>query len=184
MAPYRVPRIVPVTNAPAGRRARPLDREAAASRISAFVYGNILVTAALVTLVPADLRHSHALLVVAGTGLSTFVAHVLAETVGARARSDEALGWDSLRHEARHALPVVSSTAIPVGVLALALPGWIDASWALGGALAATLLRLASLGWLVTHLRGEPASWRTFTAGVVLAALAGATALLKAVLTH
>lgn len=163
---------------------RTLDREDAASRISAYVYGNILITAALVTLVPADLAHAHALLVVAGTGISTFVAHVLAESVGARVRNDAEIGWSALVHEARHAVPIVSSTTTPVMLLALALPGWLPGSWALGLAIAVTLLRLANLGWLVSHLRGRPASWRTFTAGVSLAVVAGAAALLKAALTH
>ena len=136
------------------------------------------------TLVPADLQHAHALVVVAGTGVSTFVAHVLAETVGARVRADAEVGWSALAEEARHAVPIVSATTIPVALLALALPGWLSAPWALGAALAATLLRLAGLGWLVSHLRGEPASWRTFTAGIVLAAVAAGAALLKVALTH
>jgi hypothetical protein len=57
----------------------PLDRDNAASRISAYIYGNILVLTALVPIVTAE-KHL-GILVVLGAALSTFIAHSFAETV-------------------------------------------------------------------------------------------------------
>ncbi|MFI6309918.1 hypothetical protein ACIBEK_07285 [Nocardia fusca] len=58
----------------------PLDSDNAASRISAYIYGNILVLTALVPVVSAEKYVG--ILLVLGTALSTFIAHSFAETVG------------------------------------------------------------------------------------------------------
>lgn len=156
----------------------------AASRISAFVYGNILVMAALVALRPADLLEPTAIAYVAGTGFSTFIAHVLAESVGLRVRADRRMSWQDLRHELRDSVPIVSSATFPLLMMALAGLGWLDPEVALPAAIGATVLRLAGLGLVVGHLRGRRPSARTVVAGALLALFCLAAAILKAWLTH
>ncbi len=96
-------------------RRTPLRPDNAASRISAYIYGNILVLTALVPVVTA---HKHVgILVVLATAASTFVAHSFAETVGdsvrrqrAATRSDRIRGLrDSVRSSRRRYCPARSS---------------------------------------------------------------------------
>jgi len=58
------------------------SREDVATRVSAYVYGNVLVMAALIALHPDDLQRTTGLVYVLGVGISTFVAHTLGEAVG------------------------------------------------------------------------------------------------------
>jgi VIT1/CCC1 family predicted Fe2+/Mn2+ transporter len=166
------------------RADRPLALEDVSSRTTAFVYGNILVLAALVALHPEDLLSSKAVAYVVGTGVSTFVAHVLAESIGHGIRSDVRRPSGHLRREIWDAVPIASSVLTPALLMIAALVEWLEPDVALQLAVLVTVLRLASLGWVVGHLRGERASVRTFLAGVLLAAVCLVAALLKAFLTH
>lgn len=161
-----------------------LSREDAASRITAFVYGNILVIAALVALHPHDLEGPKGVAYVVGTAVSTFVAHVIAESVGLRVRTDAHPRYTTVVHELRDAVPIASSATLPGLLMITALLGWLDTATALQLAIAATVVRLAGLGWVVGHLRRERASWRTFLSGVLLAGVCVAAAGLKWWLTH
>jgi len=162
----------------------PLAPEDAARRVAAFVYGDILVLAALVALDPEDLNGPKAVAYVVGTGVSTFVAHLLAESVGFRVRTDQRLTGEHLRHELRDSVPIVSATSLPALLMGAALLGWLEAETALLLAIAVTILRLASLGWVVGHVRRRRASMRTFLFGVLLALAGVGAAALKWWLTH
>ncbi|MGK7221193.1 hypothetical protein ACSNO4_00145 [Kocuria flava] len=164
---------------------RPVPAEHAAARIAAFVYGNVLVLAALVALHPEDLSGPKAVAYVVGTGVSTFVAHVLAESVAARVlHPEEPPARTDLRHELRAALPIASATTVPALLMGAALLGWLAAPLALAAAIGVIVLRLAALGWVVGHLRRRRASVRTFVSGVLLALAGAGAALLKWWLTH
>ncbi|MHA7143028.1 MULTISPECIES: hypothetical protein [unclassified Arthrobacter] len=165
------------------RSERPLSKEDASSRITAFVYGDILILAALIALYPEDLLTSKALIYIIGTGTSTFIAHVLAEHVGVRVTAPDQATTPHLRKEAWHAVPIASAAVGPALFMTAALVGWVDPGLALQLAIIITVVRLASLGWVVGHLRGERAAPQTFILGIVLAALCLAAALLKAVIT-
>lgn len=168
-----------------GRSAsRRLDREDAASRISAYVYGNILVLAALIALHPDDLMGVTGLTYIGGTALSTFVAHVVAECVGFRVRTDRRLTARDVRHEFRHAVPIAVSAVLPALFMGAVLLGWLTPATGLQLAIGATVLRLAALGWVVGHVEGERASVRTFLAGILLAVVCLGAAILKWHLTH
>lgn len=78
------------------KRGESLPAADAASRTSAYVYGNILVLAALVPLSIADVRSGTAVLIVLGTAVSTFFAHLFAETVGGSMRVEQLSGWRAL----------------------------------------------------------------------------------------
>lgn len=82
------------------------------------------------------------------------------------------------------AVPIVSATAVPALLLGAAKLGWLDAEQALLLAMAVIILRLASLGWVVGHLRQQRASIRTFLSGMLLALAGIAAATLKWWLTH
>ncbi len=170
----------------AGRRrgAGHLPRENVASRVSAYVYGNVLVMAALIALHPDELRGPTGVLSVLGVGVSTYVAHAVGEAVGLRVRQGRSLDATALRQEIRDALPIVTTAAAPAALLVLAWAELVDAAVVLVLALALVDLRLALLGSVVARVSGERSSARVFLGGVVLAVIAAAAAALKWQLTH
>lgn len=168
------------------RRSAPanLSREEAASRIQAFVYGNILVIAALVALHPADLDDRTAVAYVLGTTFSTYLAHLVAGLVGHGVRHGQRPTGADLRHELRDGWPIASSGSLALLVLLTARFGWVDPGVALKAAVLVTVARLALLGWVVARIRRAPSSWWTFVSGIVLALVCLVAALLKWMLTH
>lgn len=158
--------------------------EDVASRISAYVYGNILVMAALIALHPEDLTGTRGVAYVVGTALSTYVAHVIAESVGLSVRTGAPPGLTTILHELRVARPIASSATIPTLLMIGAYLGWLDATTGLRLAVAVTVLRVAGLGLAVARFRREPASLGMLVSGIVLAAVCLGAALLKWWLTH
>lgn len=133
---------------------------------------------------PSDIEHGHALTVLLGTGLTTYLAHFLAESQEHRLLYGHSLSRADLVTALRNALPIVSSTLTPAFFLVLAtfqvLPGKV--SWYL--AVLSLVGRLFSVGFVVARYRKESATFRTLLGGIIFAALALAVALLKALLTH
>ena len=166
-----------------GRRREP-SREDVAGRVSAYVYGNVLVMAALIALHPDELLGPTGVLYLLGVGVSTYVAHTLGEAVGLRVREGRSLDTTALRHEARDALPIATSAGAPAALLLLAWTDLLDADVVLVLALALVDVRLALLGSVVARVSGERSSTRVFLAGFVLAVVAAAVAALKWQLTH
>jgi len=166
------------------RRPVGLSREDVASRVSAYVYGNVLVMAALIALDPDELAGPTGVLYVLGVGTSTYVAHTVGEAVGLRVREGRSLDPAALRHELRGALPIATSAGAPAALLLLAWADLLDAAVVLVVALALVDLRLALLGSVVARISGERSSARVFLAGFVLAVVAAAAAVLKWQLTH
>ncbi|WP_434995480.1 hypothetical protein [Arthrobacter sp. Ld5] len=172
---------------PEGAGSPPRDRAAledAAGRISAYVYGNILVLAALIALQPDDLDGPKGVGYVLGTAVSTFIAHLFAETSAQRVRLDRPLTWEELRHEARHAAPIASTAATPTLLMIGALAGWWPTTVALVLSIAVTIGRLVALGWVVGRLSRRRVSRRPFVSGLLLAAVCLLVAVLKWWLTH
>jgi hypothetical protein len=199
LAPLRVPasaaqspprtHVRPSVGAPAARRrhrrpAAVVSREDAASRVSAYVYGNVLVLAALVALRPDDLDGARGLAYVLGTGASTLVAHVVGETAALRITTGHRLTGRAIVEEVRNALPIATSALVPTAVLAAGWAGLVDHATSLVVALALIALRLALLGSGVAHVSGERSSRRMVAAGLGLALLGGVAAVLKWRLTH
>jgi len=161
----------------------PLGAEDAASRVSAFVYGNILVLAALIALSPEQAAAVTGVAVVVGTGLSTLIAHVVADVVGDQVRSGADPDWARVRAHIRDAAPIASSTALPAVLLLAGRFGWLPAEAALVAAMAVPTVRVAFLGGLIRHYRGET-STRAVVYGIVLAVVCAAVAALEWWLTH
>jgi hypothetical protein len=166
------------------RRPDDLSREDAASRVSAYVYGNVLVMAALISLRPEDLQGPTGVLYVLGVGVSTFVAHLVGDVVGRRVRDDTAIRWTEVHSEIRDSLPIGTAATVPAAILLLAWGGLVEARLVLALALAVTDLRLALLGSAVEWFSGERSSGRLFLAGAGLAVVSAIVAVLKWNLTH
>jgi hypothetical protein len=171
-----VPELLPRPRVPS-----PAD---AANRVSAYVYGNVLVMAALISLRPDDLRGPTGVLTVLGGGLSTVVAHRVGHGVAHRIRHGRSIRWMEVRGEIRDTLPIGMAATVPATILLLAWAGWVDTRVSLTLALAVTGVRLALLGSAVEWFSGERSSARLFLAGAGLAAVAAAAAVLKWQLMH
>ncbi|MWV48718.1 hypothetical protein GRS96_05420 [Rathayibacter sp. VKM Ac-2803] len=167
-----------MTGAPEPSRPR-LSREDASSRITAYVYGNIVTLATIAPLTTVAAENGQGFWYVLATAFSTFLAHTFAESIGRRARTDERLSAAVLRAELRDSLPVLTSGILPAAVLGLAWLTAVPGSTAEIIALTYLVIRLALIGPIVARIRGERPSFRTFVAGIVLALVGIAVALVK-----
>ena len=186
------------------RSGGPLPPARAASRLSAYVYGNILVLAAIVASSPDSIDTGHAALLVVGTGVTTYIAHVFAELI-AHANIPEAHpetlpethhetlsdAADEARlvaragvGELRDAVPIASSAVWPAIVLAMAWLDWLPSAAAQLVAGAVVVLRIASIAPVVQRVRGNPLSLGMLIAGLATAALAAVIVLLKTVVGY
>lgn len=156
----------------------------AANRTEAYVYGNVLVLAALVPLSTVDLSSGAAVLIVLGTAISTFLAHLFASTVGASMRVGQRSGWAELRHHVRDAVPVLTSGFVPAALLVLV---WLDAASqnvVLVIAELLLILRIGGTGIVAGRLRGERSSLRLLLTGIGLSVVGAVVVAIKVLLTH
>jgi hypothetical protein len=163
-------------------RRAPLDRANAASRISAYVYGNIMVLAALVPIVTAHKQLG--VLIVLGTGLSTFVAHVFAEAVGYSVRERSALSRREILAELRNSVPILSSAVLPCVILGLGWLGWLEPRTAQLFAELVVLVRIGGIVFVIRRLRGERLTGASLLGAVALVFVATSVVIVKLVLTH
>jgi hypothetical protein len=155
---------------------RPLPPEDARGRTTAYVYGNVLVLAAVVQ---ATFDHVtvRSVVMVLGTAATTFLAHVFAGAITSTTWS-----WRTLLHEARDARPILTAGVLPAVLLATALVG-LPAPLAVVLAEVLLIVRIAATGVVAARLTSEPTSRSAAVVGIVVAALAVAIVLLKVVLT-
>ncbi|MET7424310.1 hypothetical protein [Dactylosporangium sp. NPDC005555] len=166
------------------RASRDLSGHRAAARVSAYLYGNIILFATLIPVSDEQAAHGHGLKLVFGVAVSTYVAHVFAEIVGHSAQADEPMTRAAIRHEQRDSLPIVSSALLPCVLLGMAWAGWLSGGTAVLLSAIYLLVRMAMVGFLVERLRSTRPSFRTLLAGIALATVALAIALLKVLLGH
>lgn len=161
---------------------KPLSAEDYASRVSAYVYGNVLILAALVPLHNTSVVHAG--LTIIGTGLSTFIAHAFAESVGRSTRSGRPLTKMERLAELRDSVPVLTSAVIPAALVGLGALGWIDLRTALMLAEIWVVTRIAGITYIITRLRGERPNRGTLAASIGLALIAMVVVAVKLLLTH
>lgn len=156
-----------------------LSTDDAAARISAYVYGNMVVLATLASLRQDDADSGHAALVVCGVAMSTFLAHAVADGIGRRLRTTHPLSPRAVITEIRDSLPVLTSATLPA--LLLAVTAWteVPGAWAQAGAGLYLAVRLGLIGSLVARFRGVPSSRRVIGAGLALAALGAVVTVVK-----
>lgn len=163
-------------------RRTPLDQANAASRISAYIYGNILVLTALVPIVTAE-EHL-GILVVAGTALSTFIAHSFAEVVARTVREHRTPAFADRLRELRNAVPILTSAVLPCAVLATGWLGWLSPRTAQILAELVILLRIGGIVFVIGRLRGQRPTRATVLIALLLTAIATVVVLVKIALTH
>lgn len=172
------------------RKAGPLPPARAAARLSAYVYGNILVLTAVVAASPSSIDDGGAFLLVLATTTTTFVAHVFADIV-AHSNIPEAMhgSTDSEKRksaldEIRDAAPIASSGTVPAIILALAWLWILPTYWAQLLAGGVVVFRIATLQVVAQRLRGRPLTFKIFVAGLVTAAIAALIVLAKVYTAH
>lgn len=166
------------------RSGTPLPAEDAVSRTSAYVYGNVLVLAALVPLSVAELADGTAVLIVVGTAISTFLAHLFAEAVGASVGAGHRSGWTGFRQHLRDAVPILTSGLVPTALLVLA---WLDVASQIVLVVIAEILLIVRIGWtgvVAGRLHGEPSSLRLLLVGIGLSVVGAVVVVIKVILTH
>jgi hypothetical protein len=152
------------------------------NRMSAYVYGDILVLAATAGVYETAIRDGEALLVVIGTIVSTYVAHVVADVVGAVFGGREVR--KAVLHELRDSVPIVTAGVPPVVLFGAAMLGWPSPEWAQAVASGLLVARLATIGVVYHHLKA-PIGWaRAAWFGVAVAGVAAVAVAVKLVLTH
>lgn len=144
------------------------------------MYGNIILFAALIPMTEEDAANGHALQIVFGAAVSTFLAHVFADFIGLRAGTVGELTRAAFQHEFRDAVPIMSSAVLPCLLMAAAWAHWLPGSVAVIASDVYLLLRLALIGVIVD----KPDSRGTLLLGLTLAGIAAAIALLKVLLSH
>jgi hypothetical protein len=152
------------------------------NRMSAYVYGDILVLAATAGVYDTAIRDGEALLVVLGTIVSTYVAHVVADVVGAVFGGREV--WAAVLHELRDSVPIASAGIPPLLLFGAAALGWPSPEWAQAVASALLVLRLGTIGVVYHHLKEPIGVARAVWFGVVVAGVAAVAVVVKLVLTH
>jgi hypothetical protein len=167
------------------RRQHGLPIERVRSRVGAYIYGNILVLAAVFATSPQSIAHWSAVFIVVATSATTFFAHVFAHRIGqAIGRPhDEDLSVH-LAQEARDAVPIMNSGAGPAVFLALGALGFLPPGFSQLLAEAYVVVRLAATGIIVRRISGEASSLGGPWSGLALAGIGVVIAALKNVVTH
>ncbi|TXR51655.1 hypothetical protein [Quadrisphaera setariae] len=177
----------PTRSSTSASRASGVDLERVRSRVSAYVYGNVLVLAAVVGCSPEYVHDGSAVVVVLATTVTTYLAHVVAHRTGGgvgRHREEAEL---HLRAELRDATPIVTSGVLPALVLLVsALAGWRETPAALAQLVAALVpvVRLAATGSVTSRHVPGGSSRGAFWSAVGLAAAGTVIAAVKVSLTH
>src|SRR5215211_3562626 len=166
------------------RRQHDLPVERVRSRVGAYIYGNILVLAAIFATSSQGIAHGSAVVVVA-TSATTFLAHVVAHNTG------QAIGRprdDTLRlqlaQEARDAVPIMNSGAGPAVFLVLGALGWLPPGFSQVLAEAYVVVRLAGTGIIVRRISGDASRLAGPWSGLALAGIGVVIAALKYIVSH
>lgn len=175
----------------ARRKFAELDAHDVAHRISAYTYGNFLVLAALLSIHDANaIFNGTAILYITGTGLTTYIAHVISEMQEYRVLHGGTPPREFVKHALRNASPILGTTVYPVVLLVVAalLPSGstydviFDLTIIL--CLATVVWRIFSLNFAIARYRGEPICWRTVRSAVWLTLTVIVLAIVKIIFTH
>ena len=162
-----------------------LPPERVRSRVSAYVYGNIFVLAALFATSPESVAHWSAVVIVLATAATTFFAHVVAHNIGQSiGRTDEEDLRVQLSKETRDAVPIMTSGTVPAVLLGLGAVGWLPPVLSQLLAEAYVVVRLAGTGIIVRRLSGAASDQGGFWSGLALAGIGVVIAALKQIRTH
>ena len=153
-------------------------------RISGYVYGNILVLAAIAIVTGDAINSGEGTIVVALTTLTTFFAHVIAQAVGQQLGREPGTRALHAQQELRDAWPILASGVVPATIFLIAEFGFLPSELAQLTAALWVIARLALIGFLLERLSGRRASWRTLSGGLILALLSAVVVVLKVMFAH
>ncbi|MBF1679140.1 hypothetical protein [Rothia mucilaginosa] len=182
---------MPLIDRKTARAFERLDAHDIAHRVSAYTYGNFLVLAALLSIYDVHaLYDGTAILYIAGTGLTTYAAHVISEIQEHRVVHGDKLSRSFLRHALGNASPILSTTVFPVTVLVLAAlllhqdlsDGIFDLT--IGLCLATVVWRIFTLNFVIARYRKEPFTFRTLKMAIFLTVIVVVLAAIKMIMTH
>ncbi|MDV6230722.1 hypothetical protein [Rhodococcus cercidiphylli] len=168
----------------------PLEPARAAKRLSAYVYGNILVLAAVAASTPSSIENGTAAVLVLATAVTTFLAHVFADFVASSQipeahgdATDEQRTFEAVE-EFRDAVPILSSGTVPAVMLALGWLSVLPGQWSELLAGGVIVIRIATIQMVTERIRGNPLTFRAFLGGLATAAVAALIVLAKVFLGH
>jgi hypothetical protein len=154
----------------------------ASGRITAFVYGNLVVLGAMLALIPAAAASTQGALTILAAGLSTFVAHAFADLLGRRVGHDHRSIAHAALAAARESMPIVTAAIVPIGILAAgAWMNWSEAPVQLAAELF-VCARIGMIGAAAERYRARPSSHRLVLVGVAIAVAAAVVSLAKVVI--
>ncbi|MDV8022823.1 hypothetical protein [Rhodococcus sp. IEGM 1330] len=168
----------------------PLEPARAARRLSAYVYGNILVLAAVAASTPSSIEQGTAAVLVLATAVTTFLAHVFADFVASSQipeshgdATDEQRTFKAVE-ELRDAVPILSSGTVPALMLALGWLSVLPGQWSELLAGGVIVVRIATIQLVTERIRGNPLTFRAILGGLATAAIAALIVLAKVFLGH
>lgn len=153
-------------------------------RLAAYVYGNILVLAAIVVATGKSIVGGEAALLVGVTALTTYVAHILAHDVGQQLGRERNAHRPHVRHEIRDAVPILVSGIVPAIILFVATFAIVPTQFAQLVAAVWVVGRISLIGFLVERLSGRKPTWRTLSGGLALAIACAVVVVLKVLFAH
>ena len=159
-----------------------VERHHAARRMSAYVYGNVLVLAAIVSTPPSWIDDGRALGVVFGVVMSTWLAHTFAESLAERVEHHEVRTY--LEADLGEARAIINSGVVPIAVFALAWAGLLEPRVAQLAAEAYVIVRIGACGYVAGRLEGEQPTWRSLVSGIVAALVGAIVVALRLLLGH
>jgi len=167
------------------RRQHDLPIERVRSRVSAYIYGNILVLVAIFATSPESISHWSAAVIVVATSATTFFAHVFAHRIGQAIGHTDVEGLRlHLAQEARDAVPIMNSGAGPAVLLALGALRWLPPWLSQLLAESYVVVRLAGTGIIVRRISGDATHLTGRWSGLALAASSVVIAAVKNIVTH
>jgi hypothetical protein len=151
----------------------------ASGRITAYVYGNLVVLGAMLALIPSTAASTQGALTILAAALSTFVAHAFADMLGRRVGHGHRSVLHAAIAAARESLPIMTAAIVPIGILAVgAWMNWSEAPMQLAAELF-ICVRVGMIGATAERFRGRPSSRRFVLVGVVIAIAAALVSLAK-----
>ncbi len=153
-------------------------------RLAAYVYGNILVLAAVALATGKSIVGGEAALLVGVTAVTTYGAHIIAHDVGQQLGRERNAHRPHVRHEMRDAVPILVSGIVPAAILLVASLSIVPTQLAQLAAAVWVIGRLALIGFLIERLSGRAATWQTVTGGVALALSCAVVVVLKVIFGH
>lgn len=153
-------------------------------RLAAYIYGNILTLAAIAIATGETIDSGYATILVGVTTITTYLAHVIAHSVGQQLGRAPGEHRPHVVNELRDAWPILFSGLIPIAIMIIGDTALLSSELAQLLAALWVISRIALIGFLVDRLSGRTPTWRTLSGGILLALCAAGIVVLKVLFGH